>query len=48
MSNLYYISILVYYYLKPAIPILGIKKRTPGTAILVISDTEMLKNDGLS
>ncbi len=34
--------------LKPAIPILGIKKRTPGTAILAISGTEMLKIDGLS
>ena len=29
-------------------PYIGDKKRTPGTAILVISGTEMLKNDGLS
>jgi len=37
-------------YLEPKTcnPYIGDKKRTPGTAILVISGTEMLKNDGLS
>ena len=36
------------YDLKPTIPILGIKKRTSGTAILAICRAGMLKVDGLS
>jgi len=48
VACVYETDFLLTWNLKPAIPILGIKKRTPGTAILVISGTEMLKNDGLS